>query len=121
MRVAMLLLLLCVPLAACNVTGENPPPKVATPPAAPTAAAPAPSVPASPPPPRSAGSGGARGGSATAAARGDPVEAPPDSLLQARASCWAKVESQKGLRNIDQRSAFVDKCVADEMKGKPSP
>ena len=41
--------------------------------------------------------------------------------MQARSTCWMKVESQKGMRNIDQRSAFVDKCVADEMKGKPSP
>ena len=76
------------------------------------------------PPPRSSGvGGGARGGATTASARGDgePGEVRPDPLTQARADCWMKVESQKGLRSIDQRSAFVDKCVAEQLKSKPSP
>ena len=76
------------------------------------------------PPPRSSGAGGgARGGATTASARGDgePVEVRPDPLTQARVDCWMKVESQKGLRSIDQRSAFVDKCVAEQLKSKPSP
>jgi hypothetical protein len=30
-----------------------------------------------------------------------------------------KVEQQKSLRDIDRRIAFVDKCVADEMKTRP--
>ena len=67
--------------------------------------------------------GGARGGATTASARGDgePGEVRPDPLTQARADCWMKVETQKGLRGIDQRSAFVDKCVAEQLKSKPSP
>ena len=81
-------------------------------------------VAASPPAARSSGvGGGARGGATTAAARGDgePGEVRPDPLTQARADCWMKVESQKDLRGIDQRIAFVDKCVADQLKSKPSP
>ena len=113
-------LLLCLGLAAtsggCMLSGGAP--ETATAPA--PAAAPSPSVSASPPAARSAASsGGARGGAATAAARGEPVEAPPDPVIQARSDCWRKVESQKALRGIDQRIAYVDKCVADQMKGKP--
>jgi hypothetical protein len=40
-----------------------------------------------------------------------------DPLTQARTGCWMKVENQKVKRNIDQRTAFVDKCVAEAMKG----
>ncbi len=113
LRVAMLTL--CLGLAACagsNTMSE-------TPPFAP-AASPAASTPPNPSPARSAGpAGGARGGAATAAARGEPVEVPPDPVMQARADCWMKVETQKALRGIDQRVAYVDKCVADQMKGKP--
>jgi hypothetical protein len=67
--------------------------------------------------------GGARGGTTTASARGngEPGEVRPGPLTQARADCWMKVETQKGLRSIDQRSAFVDKCVAEQLKSKPSP
>jgi hypothetical protein len=111
-------LLPCLALAACMLTGEE----AATAPEA--ASAPALSAATSPSAARSAGGGGgARGGATTASARGDgePVEVRPDVLTQARVDCWMKVESQKGLRAIDQRSAFVDKCVADELKSKPSP
>jgi len=37
-------------------------------------------------------------------------------VTQARVECWAKVEQQKGLRSIDSRIAFVDKCVAAALK-----
>jgi hypothetical protein len=120
MRVATLLL--CLSVAACQTAGEKPAAELAAP------AAPAstvhPSAVAAAPAARSAGSGsGARGGSATAAARGDgePVEAAADPLTQARADCWMKVEGDKRLRGIDQRSAFVDKCVAEQMKNGPKP
>jgi hypothetical protein len=102
-------LLPCLALAACMVTGEQPD---AASPAAPAAAA------ASPPTTTWGSGGGARGGASTAAARAEPVEVGPDVLTQARADCWMKVESQKGLRDIDRRSAFVDKCVADQVKSK---
>jgi hypothetical protein len=121
-------LLPCLALPACMVTGE---PDAAGPPAAAPAAsavasppAPAPvSSAASPPTARwgSGGGGGARGGATTAAARGEPVEVGPDILTQARAACWMKVEGQKGLRDIDRRSAFVDKCVAEQLKSNPNP
>ena len=62
-----------------------------------------------------------RGGATTASARSEPVEVRPDALTQARADCWMKVETQRGLRSIDQRTAFVDKCVAEQLKAKPSP
>ena len=104
-------LLLCLSLAGCATGGQS----------APEAAAPASSMVASSPTARSPGSaGGARGGAVTAAARGgEPVDAGPDALTQARADCWMKVESQKALRSIDQRIAFIDKCVADQMKARP--
>jgi hypothetical protein len=48
------------------------------------------------------------------------VEQPPGSAAerqqQARADCWMKVEHERGLRDIDKRVAYVDRCVADELK-----
>ena len=119
MRVASLLP--CLTLAACMLTGEETAPEAVSAPIA----APAGSAVMSPPAARSSGvgGGGARGGATTASARGsgEPVEVRPDPLTQARVDCWMKVESQKGLRAIDQRSAFVDKCVAEQLKSKPGP
>ena len=65
--------------------------------------------------------GGPRGGGATAAARGEPEEVPPDPVIQARTDCWMAVEHQKDLRGLDQRIAYVDKCVADQKKSQPKP
>jgi hypothetical protein len=113
-------LLLCFLLAGCLATGDQPAPQAAAPAPASTAAAP----PAPPPPPArsSAGAaGGPRGGAATAAARGEPEEVPPDPVIQARTDCWMAVEHQKGVRSLDQRIAYVDKCVADQMKSQPKP
>jgi hypothetical protein len=108
-------LLWCLVLAGCLATGDQP---------APNAAAPAPAsiAAATPPSPArsSAGSAsGPRGGAITAAARGEPEEVPPDPVIQARTDCWMAVEHQKNLRGLDQRIAFVDKCVADKTKSKP--
>jgi hypothetical protein len=105
-------LLLCACLTAC--AGVKLPGEASAPEASVTAARPP--VVAS-----SMAGGGARGGATTAAARGEPVEVPPDPLTQARADCWMLVETQKGLRGIDQRIGFVDKCVADRAKNKPAP
>jgi hypothetical protein len=117
--VRVLLLLPCLALAACMQTGEEPRPEAATA----ATAAPAASAVTSPTARSSGAGGGARGGATTASAQGsgEPAEVQPDPLTQARVDCWMKVESQKGLRAIDQRSAFVDKCVAAQLKSKPSP
>jgi hypothetical protein len=122
-------LLLCLALGAC--AGVSLPGAEAPPPAPQASAAP---PPAEPPPPAAApsrpsrssgrnvaaGGGGARGGATTAASRAEPaepVDPGADPLTQARADCWMKVEANRSMRSIDQRSAFVDKCVADRMKG----
>jgi hypothetical protein len=109
--------LLCLVLGACAgialPTAEPPAPQAASAPPPPAA---------SPPAGRAASSaGGARGGAATAAARApaEPVDPGADPLTQARADCWMKVEGQKSLRGIDQRIAYVDKCVTDQMKNVP--
>jgi hypothetical protein len=101
MRIA--ILLMCLTLAGCagaggKLPGEQPAPAAAAS-AAPSGARPAAS---------------AQAASAPAAV----VEVGPDVLTQARVDCWMKVEHQKGLRNIDKRIAFVDKCVDDEVKAK---
>jgi hypothetical protein len=65
------------------------------------------------------GGGGPRGGASTAAARGEPEEVPPDPVIQARTDCWMAVEHNKSVRGLDERIAYVDKCVADKTKSKP--
>jgi hypothetical protein len=64
--------------------------------------------------------------SVTAAPRGqnatslDPPEgSAAERVQQARAGCWMKVESEKNLRGIDQRIAYVDKCVSEQVKNRP--
>lgn len=125
MRVLSLLssLLLSLFLAGCLANGDQPP--------APGAASPAPAAAVATPPPappssalaRSpagpGGGGGARGGASTAAARGEPEEVPPDPVIQARTDCWMAVEHAKGVKGLDERIAFVDKCVAGKTKSKP--
>jgi hypothetical protein len=69
--------------------------------------------------PVAGGASGAGGGASIARSRGEPIEAHADPLIQARSECWMKVEGQKALRGIDQRIAFVDKCVAERMSGNP--
>jgi hypothetical protein len=116
-------LLLCLGLAAC--AGGNFPgggfPGNGAPGVAPAAETPAPAAARSSA--RGGGAGGARGGATTAAARAaeDPDAPNPtdDPVTQARADCWMKVETQRALRGIDQRIAYVDKCVASELKNGP--
>ena len=109
-------LLLCLPLAACAAGGFQ---GGGFRGAAPAPETPAPAAASWPP------SGGARGGATTAAARAaaDPDAPNPtdDPVIQARADCWMKVESQRGLKGIDQRIAYVDKCVAGELRHGPRP
>jgi hypothetical protein len=42
-----------------------------------------------------------------------------DRVLQARADCWMRVERERRMRDIDRRVAYVEKCVAGELNGKP--
>ena len=107
MRIATLLL--CLSLAACagiTLPSEQPPRDIAIMPAA--ASAPIVSAPIA----------------AIATAPAKPVVAAPQTsamsdperLQQARVDCWAKVERQGRVRDIDRRIAFVEKCLADELK-----
>jgi len=107
MRIATLLL--CLSLAACagiTLPSEQPPQDIAIAPAA--ARAPIVSAPIA----------------AIATAPAAPVVAAPqisdlsdpERLRQARVDCWAKVERQGRVRDIDRRIAFVEKCLADELK-----
>jgi hypothetical protein len=93
-------LLLCLSLAACagvTLPGEQP---------APASAGFTPSVTAAP--------------SGQAASSVDPAPgSPQERMQQAKVDCWMKVEHQKGLRGIDQRIGFVDKCVAEQLKAQP--
>jgi hypothetical protein len=93
------ILLLCVPLTAC-AGGDPLAPQVHAPAAAvavPVAAAPI-QQPAAPP---------------------EPPLAESDRLTQARADCWMKADHQSGMRDIDRRIAFVDKCVAGAVGVPP--
>ena len=63
--------------------------------------------------------------SVTAAPRGQTATSldPPEGsdgerVQQARAACWMKVESEKNLRGIDQRIAYVEKCVNEQVKNR---
>jgi len=47
----------------------------------------------------------------------DPPEGSSAERSQkARAQCWMKVEHEKNLRGIDQRIAYVDKCVTAQLR-----
>jgi len=102
--------LLCLILPACaggRLPGEQPAPRLAeaTPPAspAPSATSAAPARAAAPAPAEDVASAAPPPGSAS------------ERAIQARADCWMKVEREKGLRDIDRRIAFVDKCVAGQL------
>ena len=47
----------------------------------------------------------------------DPPEGSTAERAQkARAQCWMKVEHEKNLRGIDQRIAYVEKCVTAQVR-----
>lgn len=97
MRLTPPMLPLCLCLAACaggTLPGEQP---------APATTGFVPSVTAAP---------AGQAASSVEPAPGSPQE----RMQQAKVDCWMKVEHQKGLRGIDQRITFVDKCVADQIK-----
>jgi hypothetical protein len=46
---------------------------------------------------------------------------PPKAALtpeEAKTQCWMKYESDKKVKNIDQRLTLVEKCVDDTMRGQ---
>ena len=52
-----------------------------------------------------------------AAASLEPPEGSAAERTQkARAQCWMKVEQEKNLRGIDQRVAYVEKCVTAQVR-----
>ena len=53
---------------------------------------------------------------AAAAPAAPPAPSGPRDVTEAKVICWGKVEREKRLRSIDQRIAFVERCVADQMK-----
>jgi hypothetical protein len=113
-------LLLCLILAGCLATADKPAPEAAAPAPAAAVAAPPQPLPRSPAGPGGpSGGGGPRGGASTAANRGEPEEVPPDPVIQARTDCWMAVEHAKGVKSLDDRIAYVDKCVAEKTKSKP--
>jgi hypothetical protein len=114
MRVVSLLLCLslCPLLAGCLATSDQPPAASAAPAASPAMRGSAGGGPVG-------GGGGPRGGASTAAARGEPEEVPPDPVIQARTDCWMAVEHNKSVRGLDERIAYVDKCVAGKTGAKP--
>lgn len=92
-------LLLCFALGACaGVTRFSGDPEPAAM-SAPVAAAPPAAAAAAAPPPA-----------------GPPAPSGPRDVTEAKVICWGKVEREKRLRSIDQRIAFVERCVADQMK-----
>ena len=107
MRIATLLL--CLSLAACagiTLPSEQPPRDIAITPAAvsaPIVSAPIAAIATAPAKP-------------VVAAPQTSAMSDPERLQQARVDCWAKVERQGRVRDIDRRIAFVEKCLADELK-----
>ena len=54
----------------------------------------------------------------TATSLDPPAGSDGERVQQARAACWMKVESEKNLRGIDQRIAYVEKCVNEQAKNR---
>jgi hypothetical protein len=100
-------------LSACADTNMG---SLVTPAAAPAAQSDATTTAAAatPPPP-------ARAAPAGRSAQGAPVpQTTPRSLTpeQINGECWMSIESNKKVRDIDQRLKLVDKCVEERTKGK---
>jgi hypothetical protein len=98
-RAAVLLGLFLTGCAGGKLPGEQPAPRVAGPAASASPAA-APVATAS--------------NAAPSSGRSDSPR-----VIEARADCWMKVEHERGLRDIDRRIAYVDKCVAERLKANP--
>jgi ABC-type glycerol-3-phosphate transport system substrate-binding protein len=47
-----------------------------------------------------------------------PPPQEPMTPEKAKADCWMKYESDKKVKNIDQRLTLVEKCVDETMRGQ---
>jgi len=88
-------------------------------PAAPPQAEPAPVTPA----PTTPVQRGAPVGRSTQGA--PPPSAPPRQAAatpeEIKAQCWMRYEDDKKIKNIDQRLALVEKCIAETSSNQPPP
>ena len=119
-------LLLCLALAACAGTNAGLETTPSSDPAATPAASPAAdqtvpvpvpgNSPATPPAARRGAPQAARGASAPAVPEPEAELSLQDRIMQARVNCWAEVDKQRALRDIDSRIVWVDKCIADRTK-----
>src|SRR5262245_12380820 len=86
-------------------------------PAAPPQAEPAPVTPApTAPVQRGAPAGRSAQGAAPASAPARQTAATPEEI---KAQCWMKYEGDKKIKNIDQRLALVEKCIAETSGNQP--
>ena len=88
-------------------------------PAAPPQAEPAPVTPA----PTTPVQRGAPGGRNTQAAAPPPAPARQTAATpeDIKAQCWMRYEDDKKIKNIDQRLALVEKCIAETSSNQPPP
>jgi hypothetical protein len=111
-----LILISVASLAAC--AGGNSEADLA--PAAPQQVEPAPTA----PPPATAKRNAPAGRSTQGA---PPPSSPPPARQTAmtpeevKAQCWMKYEEDKKIKNIDQRLALVEKCIAETSSNQPPP
>ena len=118
MRAAMLLL--CLTLAGCITTADDPahPTDGSKPAATPAQPAAPNATPATPP--RRAPAQALRGSSAPPATAPEP-EPQTDPVLAIRQTCWSQVDRNKTLRTLEARADWVDKCIADKSKALAGP
>ena len=107
----LLILPLCLALAGC-LTSPNPAPSSEQPAAAPAASDAAPATQprvnqalrGSSPPPK------------PAPPELDPQYTAEQRLLMIRQICWSQVDKNRGLKTVEARADWVDKCIVDKRK-----
>ena len=110
-----LILVLAASLASC--AGGNSAADLA--PAAPPEAEPAPSAPPPATAKRSAPAGRSTQGAPPPSAA--PARQAAMTPEQIKTQCWMKYEEDTKIKNIDQRLALVEKCVAETSSNQPPP
>jgi hypothetical protein len=90
-------------------------------PAAPPQSEPAPVTPApTTPVQRGAPAGRSTQGAAPPSAPA-PARQAASTPEEIKAQCWMKYEDDKKIKNIDQRLALVEKCIAETSSSQPPP